>query len=155
MRYLPLTSDEEPHRGHPYFRPDFILGARSNYTNIQTNNMHRFNFSYWAIQNFTELSQAYPHDGGYHRDQHKHTCCWFSNDPRAQAWRDTPKSCIIWVAGSPGQGKSVLSREVAFHRSDWWEESCQQRPQRRVPTTTAYYYFRAGDSQRRSATPAV
>ena len=118
--------------------------------------MNRFNFSHWAVQNFEALSKGYAHDDGHHRDAHKNTCGWFFNDPRAQAWRNTSQSSIIWVAGSPGVGKSVLSRAVALHSQNWWgEANDQQQAHTHVPTTTTYYDFRAGNASRQSAAPAL
>ena len=35
---------------------------------------------------------------------------WFLSDDRFKSWRDTPESSLLWVKGSPGQGKSVLAK---------------------------------------------
>ena len=35
---------------------------------------------------------------------------WFLSDDRFKLWQDTPESSLLWVKGSPGQGKSVLAK---------------------------------------------
>ena len=43
---------------------------------------------------------------------------WFLSDNRFKSWRDAPESSLLWVQGSPGQGKSVLAKVALKNLED-------------------------------------
>lgn len=97
------------------------------------------------------LSSGFEHDDHYHREAFEHTGSWLRNDERTKAWLQTSESSILWLTGSPGQGKSVVSRDIAIRNEHWWSEQLSTTRH----TTTAYYYFREGFAARQTAIGAV
>ena len=44
---------------------------------------------------------------------------WFLIGNDFESWRDAPRSSLLWIEGSPGQGKSVLAKIALKHLEDW------------------------------------
>ena len=67
------------------------------------------------------------------RDRLPDTLEWFLDEEKFKLWRDSPKASILWVNGSPGQGKSVLAKLVTQHLEDLTKD--------RKEKSTVIYFF--------------
>lgn len=108
-------------------------------------------WSHRATEVMNGLSSGFGHDDHYHREAFEHTGNWLRNNERTQAWLQASESSILWLTGSPGLGKSVVSRDIAIRKEHWWTEQTSTIRH----TTTAYYYFREGFAARQTAIGAV
>ncbi|KAJ5086792.1 ankyrin repeat-containing domain protein [Penicillium alfredii] len=107
---------------------------------------------YCERQVMDRLAANYDTDKHYHREPFAHTGEWFMTDARVERWRDTNGPAILWLTGSAGYGKSILTQTLAEQSNQiWWRNAAKTTPH----TTVCYYYFRAGYPRREMAAPAL
>ena len=74
------------------------------------------------------------------------TCRWFLDDHRFHEWRDSTKSCLLWLSTGPGCGKSVLSRALV-------DETLLTS--RIMTSTVCYFFFKDGLERRKRGEDAL
>ncbi|USP79667.1 ankyrin repeat-containing domain protein [Curvularia clavata] len=75
------------------------------------------------------------------------TGLWFLNSAEFREWKDRVVSSRLWVQGTPGSGKTILSATVI--------ENLQQHCHGDASMVAAYFYFDINDEQKQDARPML